>query len=836
VKEEKMQVLENKKKFRAFWFWPILAGGLSLVILTSFLGFPTGRFGEAFVLLLQKYLGRAALLAWAVLTLMTLFREFKGEERIKKQVLWLSVFLMGLSFSTLESQLFHDNHFPLKGGFFGLFTSGHLREAFGLLAPLVSLSVFCLALMAWGGKGFQEGFQRSVFRGFQALRRGFFHLLRKEEEEPLHGEDGGQEEVSIPENKKSFRNKALDIEELLLKKEAALRKKQEQMQQEEKSDESVSASARNTLEEKSSLETLEVSVPSPLEKEKPVSEEPVEEAKEDGKPAAQLSLKRNRKKNKKKKMPKISRTPGAYSLPVIDFLSPAEQDDTTVDELKKINESAKALQEALKHFNLDIQVVGIQQGPVITQYEIELAPGIKVSRVMNLQNDIAMALKARSVRILAPIPGKSTVGIEVPNPVRRSVCLRELIENGSSDVEKMALPSFIGRNIFGDPVCYDISRMPHLLIAGSTGAGKSVGINCLIVSLLMCRSPDEVKLILVDPKQVELNFYKGIPHLASPVVTDMKKVPGILDWAVRKMEERYDLLARVGVRDIFSFNELGEEGVHERLGLTEEEKDLVDTYMPRVVIVIDELADLMMLSSAAKEVEANIQRLAQKSRAVGIHVVLDTQRPSVDVITGVIKANMTCRMAFMVNSATDSRTILDRKGAESLLGQGDLLFKDPSRSDLQRLQGAFISEEEVKNIVNFWKDQGEPEYIDDLINPNRSGDDLDPRQKDELYDKAVRLVLESRRGSTTFIQRMLGVGYTRASRLIELMEMEGVVGPHKGSVSRDILYTLEEYEAALEAEVNETSEEEFVEEELEESEDETEDGEERRSPKSFHLK
>jgi len=366
-----------------------------------------------------------------------------------------------------------------------------------------------------------------------------------------------------------------------------------------------------------------------------------------------------------------------------------------------------------------------------------------------------------------------------------------------AEAKNMDLPSFIGRDIFGEPVSYDVADMPHLLMAGSTGAGKSVGINCIILSLLMTRSPDEVKLILVDPKQVELSFYRGIPHLVSPVVTDMKKVPSILDWAVRKMEERYDLLSRSRVRDISGFNKLGEDKVKERLNISKEDKAMVDTYLPRIVIIIDELADLMMLSTSSKDVEANIQRLAQKSRAVGIHVILATQRPSVDVITGVIKANLGCRIAYMVNSATDSRTILDRKGAEALLGRGDLLFKDPSRSDLQRLQGAFVSEEEVKAIVDHWKKQGDPTYIDDLVNSHKNLEEN--TNKDELYEKAVRLVLESGRGSTTFLQRLLGVGYTRASRLIENMEAEGVVGPHRGSVSREVMYTWEEYQAQLEA-------------------------------------
>jgi len=816
---------------RALWFWPVAAMIFSVTLLVSILsgGQATGVYGQLIHQYLVEHLGQCGCCFAGLFMFVTSFRSLNPQEPIKGWIRWTAVVLMVPCVSTLEHQLFGVGSWPLNGGFLGSYITAYLNGAFGVMGPIIVMSVFSLCLVAWGGKPYSDFSRRLPELILSSLKQvTMFSRLKKQspsdEETELEDEEEDEDheiEELIPEHHQKRRRHSPSKRRLKHEKvkRSRLRKK---VELEEEFEEEVpqfkskpldieamvkKAKAKKNQGVETEIEEAEedtVSEPEVSEVVVSAHELAVEEVSSDfetngqtqiellsDKPAAQLSLKRLRRKKTKKvaKLPQVSKTPGKFKLPPIDLLQLGQELETSVEELQEINERSHALQHSLKDFGLEVQVVDIQQGPVITQYELELAPGIKVSRIMNLQNDIAMALRARSVRILAPIPGKSTCGIEVPNRHRRSVSLRELIEGSQKEIKKMELPSFLGRDIFGEPVTFDVADMPHLLMAGATGAGKSVGINSIILSILMTRSPEECKLILVDPKQVELSFYRGIPHLISPVVSDMKKVPFILDWLVRKMEERYDLLARIGVRDITAFNKLGDKKVRDKLGIKEDEEAVVDTYLPRIMIVIDELADLMMLSTASKDVESNIQRLAQKSRAVGLHVVLATQRPSVDVITGIIKANLPCRISYMVNSGTDSRTILDRKGAETLLGRGDLLFKDPSRSDLQRLQGAFVSEEEVRAVVEYLKQQGEPQFLDDLVNSHLP--------KDELYEKAVRLVLESGRGSTTFLQRMLGVGYTRGSRLIEMMEIEGLVGPHKGSVSREVMYTWEQYQEML---------------------------------------
>ena len=485
---------------------------------------------------------------------------------------------------------------------------------------------------------------------------------------------------------------------------------------------------------------------------------------------------------------------GPYKLPPLDLLDNPVPSVNSLDRTI-LEQTAAKIEETLRHFKIDARVVEVQKGPTITQYEVSLAAGIKVHKIMNLADDLAMALKAPSIRIVAPIPGKSTVGIEVPNKSRSMVGLRELIESAEFRDEDYKLPLALGKDVAGTPVIGDLGEMPHLLIAGSTGSGKSVCINSIIINLLLTRSPDEVKLILVDPKMVELAQFENIPHLLTPVVTDMKKAPAVLSWTVDKMEERYELLATVGVRHISSYNALGREKLRERLAGKVHEADMDDfpDTLPFIVVIIDELADLMM--TASKEVEASITRLSQKSRAVGIHVILATQRPSVDVITGLIKANMPSRVSFHVASKVDSRTILDRNGAEKLLGKGDLLYLPPGTSALLRVQGTFISDKEIRDVVRFATQQAEPEFSPEL---NQFGVDAagDGSQQDELYDEAVRTILGSQRGSATLLQRQLQIGYTRASRLLEIMCEHGLVGPFKGSKAREVYYTLEEWEAA----------------------------------------
>ncbi|MFH0963996.1 MAG: DNA translocase FtsK [Planctomycetota bacterium] len=492
-----------------------------------------------------------------------------------------------------------------------------------------------------------------------------------------------------------------------------------------------------------------------------------------------------------------SRPDGEYELPSVDLLDfPEVVDRSHFSGI--VREQAEKLQRTLSDFGIVAQVVSVQTGPVITQYELALAPGTKVQRVYSLSDDIAMALKAPSVRVVAPIPGRGTVGVEVPNAMKAIVRLRELMTTADeSKLHKLQVPFFLGKDAAGVPLIFDLTEMPHLLIAGCTGSGKSVCLNSVVMSVLMTRRPDEVKFILIDPKMVELSSFGGISHLMCPVVTDMTRAAEVLGWAVNKMDERYVLLSRAGVKHIRSYNRLSKEEIRRRLGVDDEEEDTdVPYHLPHILILVDELADLMFV--AAKEVEEHVTRLAQKSRAVGIHVVLATQRPSVDVITGLIKSNLPARISFQVSAKVDSRTILDQNGAEKLLGEGDMLFLPPATARLVRAQGTYVSEEEIGRVLEACIETGgQPEYNPELVQARKKSD-VDPREEDELYDEALRLIVESGRGSVSLLQRALGVGYTRAARLIDLMYDGGVVGEYKGSMAREVLMTPEELQASIE--------------------------------------
>jgi S-DNA-T family DNA segregation ATPase FtsK/SpoIIIE len=421
---------------------------------------------------------------------------------------------------------------------------------------------------------------------------------------------------------------------------------------------------------------------------------------------------------------------------------------------------------------------------------------------MELADNLAMAMKAPNVRIIAPIPGKDSIGIEVPNTEREVVRLRPLLESKEfrSAGKDMAIPVVMGRDAAGAILMEDLARMPHLLVAGATGSGKSVCLNAFISTIMMTKSPNDVRMLMVDPKMVEMACYKGIPHLVAPVVTDMKRAVGVFEWALRKMDERYAMLSMVGVRDIARYNRMP---VAERAQRAEaagdEEPTRFREHMPYIVIIIDELADLMML--AGKEIELAITRLAQKSRGVGIHIILATQRPSVDVVTGLIKANMPARIAFQVSSKVDSRTIIDQNGAEKLMGMGDMLYLPPTSAALVRAKGTYVSDEEVNRIVEWSKRQAEPEFAPDLESAlsgeGGPGEGSTADFRDDLYDEAVRVVLETNRGSVSLLQRRLGTGYTRAAKLIDMMAERGILGPYRGSKPRDILVTLEQWEAGL---------------------------------------
>ncbi len=462
--------------------------------------------------------------------------------------------------------------------------------------------------------------------------------------------------------------------------------------------------------------------------------------------------------------------PGEYQLPTLKLL------DKPVHEEVKINDEfyhgiSELLNTKLQDFGVKGTITGILPGPVITTYEFEPAPGVKINKVVSLADDLALGLKAPSVRVVGSIPGKAALGIEVPNPVRKNVYIREILGTSlfQKGVSKLTLG--LGMDVIGNPVTADLARMPHLLIAGTTGAGKSVGINTIICSILLKSTPEEVRLLMIDPKRVELTCYEGIPHLLHPVVVEPNMASRALQWAVKEMERRYTLMEQQRVKSFVSFNE------------TSEEK------LPLIVIIIDELADLMMVAS--KEVEGSVARLAQMARAAGMHLILATQRPSVDVLTGLIKANFPTRMSFKVSSKIDSRTILDTSGAEHLLGMGDMLFLPPGTATLQRIHGAYISEKETERIVDFLKSQGPTTYDEEIIKSvereTSSGLSEGDEEYDEKYDEAVAIVCELGQASISGVQRRLRIGYNRSARIIETMEREGIVGPADGAKPRKVL-------------------------------------------------
>jgi len=470
-----------------------------------------------------------------------------------------------------------------------------------------------------------------------------------------------------------------------------------------------------------------------------------------------------------------------FVLPKISMLAKAKRNSNILNQ-KDINENILVLQNTLDSFGVKGKVVQVSCGPSITRYEFQPAPGVKVSRIVNLADDIALSLAAAGVRIEAPIPGKAAIGIEVPNSEIATVSLREVLETDEYRNSQSKLTVALGKDIAGKPVMADLSKMPHLLIAGATGSGKSVCMNALITSILFKAKPSEVKFLMVDPKMVELTTYNGIPHLITPVVTDAKKAASALRWAVHEMENRYELFATAGVKDIIRYNQ------H-----IAENNSLNKNFLPYIVVLIDELADLMMVAPA--DVEDAICRLAQMARAAGIHLVVATQRPSVDVITGIIKANIPSRIAFAVSSQTDSRTILDMNGAEKLLGRGDMLFYPTGYPKPVRLQGVFVADQDVEEIVSFLKEQEKPEYNEEVINQEL---DLDkPKmddEDDELIPEVAKLFIENGQASISLIQRRFRVGYNRAARIIDIMEKKGIIGGYEGSKPRQVLITVDDYE------------------------------------------
>ncbi len=510
-----------------------------------------------------------------------------------------------------------------------------------------------------------------------------------------------------------------------------------------------------------------------------------------GNPAPAIITPRKRKKKDQKKVTveedsdaaeriEFQGPGGTFRLPPTSLLEDVEHREEALDE-KSLYEQSRLLAEKLRDFDIHGRVVEVRPGPVVTMYEFEPAPGIKVGRITALADDIALAMKAMSVRIIAPIPGKSVVGIEVPNLTKEAIRLKELVEGRLFTQSTSCLSLALGKDISGNPYVADLARMPHLLLAGATGTGKSVAVNGMILSILFKATPEDVRFLMIDPKMLELSAYEGIPHLITPVVTDTKRATSVLKSIVAEMSKRYRLMAEKGAKNIVRYNQIiaekGEdpEGEHKRL--------------PYIVVVIDELADLMMTSG--KEVEECIMRLSQMARAAGIHLLVATQRPSVDVITGIIKTNFPARIAFQVPSKTDSRTILDSAGAETLLGEGDMLFMPPGTSKLQRIHGVFVSEKEIKRVTDFWKAQGSPSYDEEISEPKEEKTLFDDGELDEefmrRYREAVEMAMKMDMISTSYIQRRFRIGYNTAARIMEKMEEDGIVGPSQGSRPREVI-------------------------------------------------
>jgi S-DNA-T family DNA segregation ATPase FtsK/SpoIIIE len=477
---------------------------------------------------------------------------------------------------------------------------------------------------------------------------------------------------------------------------------------------------------------------------------------------------------------KTEPTPGVFTLPGLDLLDPSPPWNHQVQENAMLAQAQK-LEETLRHFGVDGRVTAIMTGPVVSRFEYEPALGIKISKITGLADDLALALKALSIRIVAPVPGKGVLGIEVPNPKRQVVALRDILADGTYQKSASRLTLALGKDIMGTPVVTDLAKMPHLLIAGATGSGKSVGLNAMILSILYKATPAEVRFLLVDPKRIELSMYERIPHLLHPVVFNPKEATTALHWAVGEMERRYALLSDLSVRNI--------EGYNQKAGVKKPDPRIEEGILPRslpyLVIVIDELADLMLVSS--RDTEEYLIRLAQKARASGIHLIVATQRPSVDVITGLIKANFPTRVSYQVSARADSRVILDAMGAERLLGMGDLLFMPPGTSRLKRIHGPYVSDEEVSRVTEYLKAQAAPEYEAGITEMKEQEEEVaENGEKDEKYADAVELVAETRNASISMLQRRLRVGYNRAARMIETMEKEGLIGPSDGIKAREV--------------------------------------------------
>ncbi|GAB5405995.1 MAG: DNA translocase FtsK [Aureliella sp.] len=796
-----------------------------------------GWFGALISRLLLQSLGMGAYLVVAGLTVLTvwMFRVQTNYVRASRQIGWVLVVVAATTFASVLEIPFPNAPVIGPGGYLGAMTSTWLHEHFAIVGSVIlTLALLLSGLLLSTDYVVVRALSRMLLGG-AAVATTAASVTKKRVAIPAPGrrklisdvEDGvvlpgeeGEEEESLPAIKIRRKDRAEQSEanESGAGEEAAQEEStqsggllgaakalasrvvgSEQSEAEGTEDAVAEEELDDEIFEETEAEFREVAVEGELIQTR------ADEAHESA-PEPKIKL----PKDKKTKAAEVeedslamlddTRLPdGAeeYVLPSIDLLLESEDVDFERQAVE-VRRKAKILEKTFKDFGFNVRVVEIETGPVIAQYEVELEAGLRLSKITGLADDLAIALRVPSVRIVAPIPGKNTVGIEVPNETRQVVRLREVIEEQSSKTKKSKIPLFLGKDVSGNALAADLASLPHLLIAGRTGTGKSVALNAIIASILMTKKPDEVRMLMIDPKMVELSGYGRLPHLMHPVVTDMKKAEAILAWAVDKMEERYSLLARAGVRHLTNYNELGREEILDRLKPeTDEEAEAIPDHLPFIVIVADEMADLMM--TAGKEVEQHIIRLAQKSRAVGIHLILATQKPTVDVITGLIKSNLPARISFQVASRTDSRVVLDEMGADKLLGNGDMLFLWPGTSMLLRGQGTYLSDEEINAVVDHCS-TGEQNFVNELVNlkvKEEGDEDVVPgalKKRDELYSAAVDVVVREGRGSCSLLQRSLGIGYGRAARLIDYMAEDGIVGQYNGSQARDVLLSVADWE------------------------------------------
>ncbi len=677
----------------------------------------------------------------------------------KKWVEFIGIAISLLSIAALFSLLTVGDLKVTAGGLLGYFIAGNLEKYFGVVGGLI-ISICCLAL--------------SLVLATDFLLFPIFERLVEWVQETI---DNIRSAFPNQEQAGAFKKKTTPVSsKVFLEKFSTPKVKKYPGDGEETKDSNVATKFKQAEKEKEAIFEQAISRIIKIKKNKEIQpsgsniQPKKKEPQETNEPTSGEAV----------SIPALDKAPLLnYCLPSLDLLKPPQPNQIPVED--DLQGNSRILEETLRDFGIEAKVIEIEQGPVITRYELLPAPGVKVNRIVSLSDDLALVLKATSIRFLTPIPGKAAIGIEIPNSTTTTVYIRELLESGEYRTNDCKLPLLLGKDTSGKPIVSDLAEMPHLLIAGATGSGKTVCVNSIIAGLLFSKSPEDLKFVMVDPKMVELATYKDIPHMLTPVVTDVRKAAGTLNWLVTEMERRYQFFATCGTRNIQAFNNRKQTNSSN----SDDKGQEIPKKLPYIILVIDELADLMIV--AQDKVENAITRLAQLSRAVGIHLILATQRPSVDVITGVIKANFPARISFKVASKVDSRTVLDMNGADKLLGKGDMLFMKPGDPKPTRGQATYISDDEINVTVQFIKNQQGPQYLPEIESVSDGKSSLRNMEKDELYDEAVRVVLETRQASVSVLQRRLRLGYGRAARIVDMMELEGIVGPYQGSKPRDIL-------------------------------------------------